>query len=71
MPVRRSDILTTFICRLTYNLVASPFWSSQGLLMPLMALLYSTVNNNNHVVCLVLWRLHFVDPKYNFYYLNY
>ena len=71
MPVRRSDNLTTFICRFCYDLVASPSWGSQGLSRSLMALLYSTVSNSKSVICLVVWRLRFVDPNYNLYYLNY
>ena len=54
MPVRKSDNLTTFICRFCYDLVASPSCSIQGLSRPLMALLYCTLHNSNRVVCVVL-----------------
>jgi len=37
-PVRRADKLTTFICRLSWNLGASTFWNSQGLSRPVMEL---------------------------------
>jgi len=30
-PVRRADDLTTFVCRLSWNLGASTFWNPQGL----------------------------------------
>jgi hypothetical protein len=39
-PVRRADNLTTFICRLSWNLGASTSWNSQGLSKPVMGLLY-------------------------------
>jgi hypothetical protein len=63
MPVRMSDNLTNFTFRLPFNLGASTSWSSQGLSRPLKGLLYPTLSNSNHAVCLVLWRLRFADPK--------
>ena len=39
-PVRGADNLTTFICRLSWNLGASTSWNPQGLSRPLMGLLY-------------------------------
>ena len=39
-PVRRADNLTTFMCRLSWNLVASTCWNPQGLSRPVMELLY-------------------------------
>ena len=39
-PVRRADNLTTFMCRLSWNLEASTSWNPQGLSRPVMGLLY-------------------------------
>jgi len=39
-PVRRADKLTTFMCRLSWNLGASTSWNPQGLSRPVMGLLY-------------------------------
>jgi hypothetical protein len=39
-PVRRSDNLTTFICRLSWYLGASTCWNTQGLSRPVQGLLY-------------------------------
>jgi hypothetical protein len=39
-PVRRADNLTTFVCRLSWNLRASTSWNPQGLSRPVMGLLY-------------------------------
>ena len=39
-PVRRADNLTTFMCRLSWNLGASTSWNPQGLFRPVMGLLY-------------------------------
>ena len=38
--MRRADNLTTFICRLSWNLRASTSWNPQGLSRPVMGLLY-------------------------------
>jgi len=38
--VRRADNLTTFMCRLSWNLEASASWNPQGLPRPVMGLLY-------------------------------
>ena len=38
--MRRSDNLTTFMCRLSWNLGASTSWNPQGLSRPVMGLLY-------------------------------
>jgi len=38
--VRRADNLTTFMCRLSWNLGASTFWNPQGLPKPVIGLLY-------------------------------
>ena len=38
--MRRSDNLTTFMCRLSWNLGASTSWNLQGLSRPVMGLLY-------------------------------
>jgi len=42
--VRRADNLTTFICRLSWNLGASNSWNPQGLSIPVMGLLYLLPN---------------------------
>ena len=39
-PVRSADNLTTFMCRLSWNLGASTFWNPQGLFSSVMGLLY-------------------------------
>ena len=39
-PVRRADNLTTFMCRLSGNLIASTYWNPQGLSRLVMGLLY-------------------------------
>jgi len=39
-PVCRADNLTTFMCRLPWNLGASTSWNPQGLSRPVMGLLY-------------------------------
>jgi hypothetical protein len=38
--VRRADNLTTFMCRLSWNLESSTSWSPLGLSRPVMELLY-------------------------------
>jgi hypothetical protein len=40
--VCRADNLTTFMCRLSWNLGASTSWNPQGLSRPIMGLLYLT-----------------------------
>jgi hypothetical protein len=37
---RRAENLTTFMCRLSWNLGASTSWNPQGLSRPVMGLLY-------------------------------
>jgi len=49
-PVCRADNLTTFICRLSWNLGTSASWSPQGLSRPVMGLLDHTLS---------VWRQHF------------
>jgi len=39
-PVRKADNLTTFMCRLSWSLGASPSWNPQGLSGPVIGLLY-------------------------------
>jgi hypothetical protein len=39
-PVRRADNLTTFMCRLSWNLGVSTSWNPMGLSRPVMGLLY-------------------------------
>ena len=39
-PMRTADNLTTFTCRLSWNLGASASWNPQGLSRPVMGLLY-------------------------------
>ena len=46
-PVRRADNLTTFMCRLSRNLGASPSWNPPGLPRPVMRLLYLYLSVNN------------------------
>jgi len=44
--VRRVDNLTTFVCRLSWNLGSSASWNSQGLSRPVMGLLYRFAFHN-------------------------
>ena len=39
-PVPRAENITTFVCRLTWNLGAWTFWNPLGLSRPVMGLLY-------------------------------
>jgi hypothetical protein len=39
-PVRRADNLTTFMCRLSWNMGSSTYWNPQGLPRPVMVLIY-------------------------------
>jgi len=39
-PVRRADKLTTFMCRMSWNVGASTSWNTQGLSRPVMELVY-------------------------------
>jgi hypothetical protein len=52
-PVHRADNLTTFMCRLSWNLGASTFWNPQGLSRPVMGLLYLLYYNimGHHRIC--------------------
>jgi len=57
-PVRRADNLTTFMCRLSWNLGASTSWNPQGLSRPVMGLLYiwryvRKHNKDMHLICVV------------------
>jgi len=45
-PVRKAD-LTTFMCRLSWNLLASTSWNPQGMSRPVMGLLYLQQVNNH------------------------
>jgi len=47
LPVRRADNLTTFMCRLSWNLVASTSWNHLGLSRPVMGLLFYLTNGQN------------------------
>jgi hypothetical protein len=50
-PVRRADNLTTFMCRLSWNLGASNSWNPQGLSRPLMGLYYLALHDvSQHLV---------------------
>jgi hypothetical protein len=48
-PVRRADNLTTFMCRLSWNLGASASWNPQGLSRPVMGLLYFYISYRFYV----------------------
>jgi len=56
-PVRRADNLTTFLCRLSWNLGASTSWNPQGLCRPVMGLfyLYLVRFNWNVYVCVCVY----------------
>jgi hypothetical protein len=51
--MRRADTLTTFMCRLSWNLGASAAWNLQGLSRPVMGFLY-------------LYIIHLSSTLYNF-----
>jgi len=51
--VRRSDNLTTFLFRLSWNLGASTSWNPQGLSRPVMGLLYLYLFTNS--LCTAPW----------------
>jgi hypothetical protein len=44
-PVRKADNLTTFMCRLSWNLGTSNSWNPRGLSRPVMGLLYLLYNS--------------------------
>jgi len=50
-PLRRADSLTTFMCRLSWNLGASASWYPQGLSRPVTGLLYLFTNCCEHLPC--------------------
>jgi len=61
-PVRRADNLTTFMCRLPWNLGASNSWKPQGLSRPVMGLLYllslrvkGVIIDTNHALPSGMW----------------
>jgi hypothetical protein len=58
--VRRADNLTTFICRLSWNLGASTFWNPQGLSRPVMGLLYLLLDCVHYLTCTRSWYLLFI-----------
>jgi len=56
-PVRRADNLTTFICRLSWNLGTSTSWNPQGLSRHLTGLLYLylLILYISYIPCLLEW----------------
>jgi hypothetical protein len=52
--VHKVDNLTTFTCRLSWNLGASNSWSPQGMSRPVMGLLFLTYNNKSPLKVSVL-----------------
>jgi hypothetical protein len=46
--VLRADKLTTFMCRLSWNLEASPSWKPQGLSRPVMGLLFLLIHRTTN-----------------------
>jgi hypothetical protein len=68
-PVRRADNLTTFICRLSWNLGVSPSWKPRGLSRPVIGLLFYSVTG---VVLLSLQddKLNSVELYYQYIQLN-
>jgi hypothetical protein len=50
-PVRRADNLTTFMCRLSWNVGAPTFWNPQGLPRPLQGLRYLHNWTSGHSAC--------------------
>ena len=50
-PVRSAENLTTFMCRLSWNLGASTFWNHQGLSRPVMGLilLYTLIHISTYI----------------------
>jgi hypothetical protein len=60
--VHRADNLTTFMCRLSWNLGSSTSWNSQGLSRPVMRLLYLYPTTDIN-----LWRNVWPYVKINFF----
>ena len=61
-PVCRADNLTTFMCRLSWNLGTSDFWNLLGLSRPVMGLLYLYLYLDFRFV-LLLWDTRFWPKK--------
>jgi len=61
-PVRRADNLTTFMCRLSWNMGASTSWNPQGLSSPVMGL----TNFLFYKLCLCKWSLPFMFSDQTF-----
>jgi hypothetical protein len=54
-PVHRADNLTTFMCRLSWNLGASTYWNPQGLSRAVMVLLYRPVRRADNLTTFMCW----------------
>jgi hypothetical protein len=61
--MRRADNLTTFMCRLSWNLEASTSWNSQGLSKDCFTLY--TVKEHALVFLKFDFRLFYIDGKLN------
>jgi hypothetical protein len=57
-PVRTTDNLTTFTCRLSRNLGASTSWNPKGLSRPVMGLLYLYLIIIIIIICIWVGKLH-------------
>ena len=65
--MRRADNLTTFVCRLSWNLGVSTSWDPQGLSRPVMGLLYLYLYLNEKLTtwncCSWMCRLPLFKPR--------
>jgi len=57
-PVHRADNLTTFMCRMSWNLGDSTSWNPQGLSRPVMGLLYLLIIMVIKIVKHGMWVAH-------------
>jgi hypothetical protein len=63
--VRRADKLTTFMCRLSWNVEASTSWKPQGLSGPVMGLLYFYLYLYLYPFIKVFYKLNDTDSSVN------
>jgi len=64
--VHRPDNLTTFMCRLSWNLGASTSWNPPGPSRPVMGLLYLYLYRNNRAIAFLRYQSWSIVPDWNF-----
>ena len=67
-PVRRADYLTTFMCRLSWNLGASPSWNPLDLSRPVIGLLYIYLLPRISLNIIVELKTVYGSTRFNWYY---